>query len=417
MNDDLPDLRAIDVADVYKGDVLAGQLAREGNDVVFRYAAAYVANETVSPVARTLPLGPDPVRATAGSVPAFFAGLLPEGLRLRAIVTGTRTSEDDHLTLLLAVGQDAIGDVRVVPAGATPPPPVPTLEQRRVADVDLVEVFTEAISISSARFERRALPGVQAKVSAAMVSTPIGTSTGPAILKLNPPGGHPHLVENEHFFLTMAAACGLPAPVHRLVHDRTGRSGLLVARFDRVPAAGGRFRRLAQEDACQILGAYPAAKYRLTTEGVARALAGMVEEGDGSRPLALRRVFELVAFSYLIGNGDLHGKNFSARVNPEGIAEITPVYDLVSTQPYLSWRDPMALNLYGRAGRLTRGHLLQSAERLGLRGPALGGALDRICDSAAPWIERLDSIGFDDRTTALLTDLLRARIAELGRRE
>jgi serine/threonine-protein kinase HipA len=40
--------------------------------------------------------------------------------------------------------------------------------------------------------------------------------------------------------------------------------------------------------------------------------------------LALRRILETAAFSYLIGNGDLHGKNLSIRLTPAGRWEVTP---------------------------------------------------------------------------------------------
>lgn len=163
-----------------------------------------------------------------------------------------------------------------------------------------------------------------------------------------------------------------------------------------------------------MLSVYPAAKYRLKTEQVADALANVVERGDGSRQLALRQIFELVAFSYLIGNGDLHGKNFSVRQNPAGFWEMTPVYDLLTTQPYLNWRDPMALNLYGRANRLDRAHLLESARHLGLRPGALASALERICAAVPDRIDRLDEIGFDTATTERLAELMRTRLAELS---
>lgn len=412
---DLPleDLRRIEAADVYKGPRLTGHLTREGEDVVFRYDADYLAEPSSEPVARTLPRRDKAVRATAGAVPPFFAGLLPEGARLRAVVMGTRTSEDDHLTLLLAVGQDAIGDVRVVPAGHQPSTPPVSVTEDDVAGTDLVEVFARATSTTSEDLERVALPGVQAKVSAAMVSTPVGTAQGPAILKLNPPQGYPRLVENEHFFLAMARGCGLEAAQSRIVHDRHGRSGLLVARFDRLVDDSGKVRALAQEDACQLAGVYPASKYRLKTEHVATVLADAVQGGDGSRRLALRRLLELVAFSYVIGNGDLHAKNVSAYRAPTGLWAMTPAYDLLSTQPYLSWRDPMALDLYGRANRLSRGHLLEAATRLGLPRAAAASALDRICEAAPAWVARVSTIGFDDRTTERLTAMMNARLTEL----
>ena len=408
----LDDLRRLDTADVYKGLRLAARLRREGNGVRFWYQPDYLADPEAPAVAWTLPKTDQVVSSPAGAVPPFFAGLLPEGVRLRAVVAGTRTSEDDHLTLLMAVGGDAVGDVRVVPAGLRPEDRPATVAEDQIPTLSLAEVFSRAVTPDPLDLERVALPGVQAKVSAAMLSTPISTATGPAILKLNPDRGYPRLVENEHFFLAMAADCGLVVPEHRLVVDRAGSTGLLVARFDRIPA-DGRTHRLAQEDGCQLLGAYPAAKYRLRTEVVARVVADVVETGLGSGPLATRRLLELVTFSYLIGNGDLHGKNFSARQAPSGIWELSPAYDLVSTQPYLGWRDPMALDLVGRANRLDRRHLVESGARLGLPERATTRVIDQIANRAEPWLGRLDRIGLDERSTELLRELLRTRLAGL----
>src|SRR4029077_10576223 len=72
------------------------------------------------PVATTLPLTDQPVVTSSGAVPPYFAGLLPEGRRLGALRRAVKTSADDELSLLLAVGADAIGDVQVVAAGVTP---------------------------------------------------------------------------------------------------------------------------------------------------------------------------------------------------------------------------------------------------------------------------------------------------------
>jgi serine/threonine-protein kinase HipA len=236
---------------------------------------------------------------------------------------------------------------------------------------------------------------------------------GPAILKLNPDRDYPKLVENEHFFLSMAADCGLVVPEHRLVVDRTGNRGLLVARFDRVVRPES-VLRLGQEDGCQLLGAYPAAKYRVETERIARAIAETAEAGLGSGPLALRRVLLLVVFGYVIGNGDLHAKNFSARASPEGSWEASPAYDLVSTRPYLGWRDPMALDLFGRANRLDRRHLVESGRRLGLPPRATNSIVDQVVERARPWVERVDEIGLSDRATELLRVFLVRRIGEVS---
>ncbi|WP_280204024.1 Scr1 family TA system antitoxin-like transcriptional regulator [Nocardia farcinica] len=119
-------LRDVESADVYKCGRLAGTLRRDGDDVVFTYLEEYRADPETPPIAFTLPKHSEPVRTTGGSVPPFFAGLLPEGARLVAITALTRTSEDDHLSLLLAVGADTVGDVQVLPTGLslTEPPVV-----------------------------------------------------------------------------------------------------------------------------------------------------------------------------------------------------------------------------------------------------------------------------------------------------
>lgn len=404
----------VEEADVYKAGRLAGVLRRDGDEVVFAYAEDYLDDPATPAVAFTLPKSREAVRASAGAVPAFFAGLLPEGARLQAITASTHTSLDDQLTLLLFVGSDAIGDVQVLPRGLLPEDPPALLDISQAETDDFVALFARATSTDPAQLDRVALPGVQIKVSAAMISAPIGTTSGPAILKLEPEQ-YPCLVSNEYFFLRMADACGLPVPPHRLLYDRARRPALLVDRFDRDVPSSGSLRRLPQEDACQVLGRYPAAKYRLSFQEVAIGLANAVDAGGGSRPLAMRRILEIAAFSYFIGNGDLHGKNLSIRQAPYGGWEVTPAYDLVSTQPYTRWKDPMALPMYGRANRLDRRWWLDAAARLRIPERAVAKALDRMVDASEPWLGRVDEIGFDDATTDRLRRLLADRRTELSR--
>jgi serine/threonine-protein kinase HipA len=405
----LLELREVAEADVYLGDDLVGHLARGPRDTVsFEYlpdrdpSDATVRGRSVSwSLLRT---GQYPVVTTGGAVPAFFAGLLPEGVRLGVVVSSTKTSADDHFTLLLAIGADTVGNVRVVPSGVEPiwRPPMFDLER----DTDFRAVFDRLVGSVDA--DPIGIAGVQPKVSAAMMSAPTSTRFGPAILKLNP-AQYPFLVENEHFFMSMAAACGLRVAATSLLHDTHGQSALLVRRFDRVGQTC-----VAQEDACQVAGRYPASKYRAKTESLIGELADACARGGGSRAAATLELLKSVVFSWLIGNGDLHAKNLSI-YDHDGVWQPTPGYDLVCTQPYAGWRDPMALNLYGRANRLTRSHFLDAGERLGLRPRAVVAMIDSIVDAAQAWPDRCGDIGFDDRQTRLLTEMLRTRIGSITR--
>ena len=147
-------------------------------------------------------------------------------------------------------------------------------------------------------------------------------------------------------------------------------------------------------------------------KGTADECAAIVARHATEPEVELRRLLRHLLVSYWIGNGDLHGKNLSI-FNPDGIWQPTPAYDLLSTQPYTGWKDPMALNLFGRANRLNRNHFLDAAARLGLRERAVAKMVDGLIDGAEPWPQRCGDIGFDDRQTTLLADMLRARIDTL----
>lgn len=401
------DFRDITEADVYIGDHRAARLSRHDSDqVAFEYCDEPISSpgslRDSSVSWSLLRSGSYPRFTTGGAVPAFFAGLLPEGVRLGVLTTSAKTSADDHFTLLLTIGADTVGDIRVLPAGSDPVEPQPLFDTAR--DDDFKAVFTRLTS--SVHEDPVGLAGVQPKVSAGVLSAPTQTRSGPAILKLAP-ATYPLLAENEHFFMTMAAACGLRVAKTTLLHDAHGRSALLVNRFDR---AGG--RRIPQEDACQVTDVYPASKYRIKTETALLSLAEACGRGGGSKPAALAEMLKLVVFSWIIGNGDLHGKNLSI-YNPDGVWQPTPAYDLLCTQPYAGWRDPMALNLYGRANRLTRAHFVDAAERLGLRNRAATSMIDRLVEGASNWPQRCGEIGFEERTADLLANLLRNRIDSL----
>jgi len=126
----------------------------------------------------------------------------------------------------MAVGADTIGDVRVVPARSALTRPVAAFDEDASSPPDLGDLFDRVSGSEVLRTDPAALPGVQTKVSAQLASTPISTRSWPAILKLAPAHGLPRLIENENFFMGLAARCGLRVPRHRIVRDGQGCTGL-----------------------------------------------------------------------------------------------------------------------------------------------------------------------------------------------
>ncbi|MET3429023.1 HipA-like protein [Actinoplanes tereljensis] len=154
-DDSLEELRAVDEADVFKAGQHAGTLIRNQDGIEFRYLDAWV-DAGGPPVATTLPVTSEPVVRPGGALPAYFTGLLPEGRRLGALRRAVKTSADDELSLLLAVGADAVGDVQVVPSGVQPTEVPARVAIERVSDIRFADLLIEL----GIRAQRVALPGV-----------------------------------------------------------------------------------------------------------------------------------------------------------------------------------------------------------------------------------------------------------------
>lgn len=118
MTPQLQELKLVAKADVYCNEILAGSLTRQfDGSVVFAYDEVYLADCGLS-IATSLPVSARQFVGPGGALPSFFSGLLPEGHRLTVLKDATKTSISDELSLLMAVGSDTPGNVRVVPAGS-----------------------------------------------------------------------------------------------------------------------------------------------------------------------------------------------------------------------------------------------------------------------------------------------------------
>lgn len=398
-------------AEVRRGERRVGAITRTAQGSVFEYDEDFFARHRSDPggIARHLPFSQRRFESRGVNLHPFFAGLLPEGVRMRALLQHVKTSEDDLLSLLIAAGEDAVGDISVVPEGWQAPPwAEPQLLE--LGQVRFAELLTQ--SLARGGVGEPSVPGVQEKLSASTISLPLRPSGHHAyILKLNPKD-KPRLIQNEAFFMGMAKACGLEVAPVRQVQDRDGEVGLLVERFDRRWSKTSRsLERIHQEDACQFLDRYPADKYRIGMRAIAEALMEMQ-----LAPAAdLLRLLRLLAFSYVICNGDLHAKNVSVIWDDrlQGL-RLSPAYDLLSTLPYGDRR--MALKVDGRDDHFSRAGLTAFAARLGLNAPAVDTLLDSLCDLVPPWLARLEEIGLDARKTKDLRRVAEKRRDDLGRR-
>jgi serine/threonine-protein kinase HipA len=124
-----------------------------------------------------------------------------------------------------------------------------------------------------------------------------------------------------------ARLCPL-ADLHNLPQGAFAGSGqvLVVRRFDRGPDG----TRLHMEDFAQVFGLYASRKYeRASYEDIARVL--WAETGEAGITEFTRRL----AATVLIGNADMHLKNWSLLYPDRRTPVLSPAYDMVSTIPYI----------------------------------------------------------------------------------
>lgn len=405
-----PGAHGSDFVRIFWNGILAGILRRTPRGSAFEYNREFMNYPARPPggIAVHLPYTDQPIRTTGVNLHTFFAGLLPEGLRLEAIVRRARTSRDDLLSLFIEAGSDCVGDVF--------PDDSPSPDARTHA-YDLSALQKASFSDAERAYIEGALeiavPGVQPKLSGALLNLPVLTRRGetPSILKISP-SAYPLLVENEHFFLSLAKSCGMRVPKHRIVSDREGRTALVVERFDRVrdKEIGG-FRRVHQEDACQLLDVYPSEKYRVSLREVAAAIAKV----SLAPKVEMARLCELVAYCYLIGNADLHAKNVSVVWNPATRGfELTPAYDLVCTAAFPGLATRTALLMDGKDDRFKRADFVTFFGRAGVPQGAVESILDRLVKGVAPALDGLHTIGYDEPTTQRMRSLMERRLEELG---
>jgi len=209
-----------------------------------------------------------------------------------------------------------------------------------------------------ADFRREAAPrisisGVQDKISLRLekgVLTPTDRD-GEFILKPVPRAltGSLDLVgdvpANEHVTMQIASqVLGLRVAACGLVFFPDGEPAYIVRRFDRDAATG---RKLAQEDFCQLAGKSRAThgenyKYNGTHEELGRLL----RQYCPAWKVESERLFALIAFNYLCGNGDAHLKNFSMLETPFGDSALSPAYDVLCTTLHLPNESRTALDFF-----------------------------------------------------------------------
>ena len=268
-------------------------------------------------------------------LPSFFSNLLPEGYLRQYLAEQGGIKQQSEFKLIELLGEDLPGSVIVKPG--------------HYIDTDIKQ---ESKDLSrDDQVYRFSLAGIQLKFSAIVQSSggltiPASGLGGDWIVKL-PAQNFTSVPENEFSMLRLAKEVGIDTPEINLIDlDKVsglpelgilgGNKALAVKRFDREDG-----KRIHIEDFAQVYSVFPKDKYDKVNYG---NIANMVWTLTGQEGLV--DFIKRLVFNIIIGNGDMHLKNWSF-IYPDGkTPQLAPAYDFVSTIVYIP-NDKLALNLAG----------------------------------------------------------------------
>ena len=260
------------------------------------------------------------------------------------------------------------------------------------------------------RAGKMSIQGIQPKLSAALKikegQFEIVDRGGWFIIK-PPSPDYAALPENEDLSMRLAAAAGIEVPLHGLLYAADGSRSYFIKRFDRA----GRLK-LPLEDFAQLSGATRDTKYDSSMEQVAK----VIDRFCTFPAIERVRLFRRVLFSFLIGNEDMHLKNFSL-ISRKGRVELSPAYDLLNTTIALkSVREELALPLNGKKSRINRKDLIDyyATERLQLNKRVLAEVLADFKSAAAKWGDLLEKSFLPTEAKVAYAAILAERQDRLG---
>lgn len=279
-------------------------------------------------------------KPTQTKLTPFFSNLLPEETMRHYLAERAGVNPAREFFLLWVLGQDLAGAVTVEPVDGDALPP--NVHQ----DIDDETKINVPMRFS--------LAGVQLKFSAVQqanggLTIPATGQGGSWIVKL-PSSRFDAVPENEYSMMELARMLGMDVPETQLlpinqiasIPDGIGKFGdsskndqaFVIKRFDR---AGDQAVHI--EDFAQVFGVYPQDKYKKASMRNIAQVIGIEGQDEDIAEFTRRLVFNT-----LIGNADMHLKNWSVIYKDKRTASIAPAYDFVSTIPYIP-DDSASLNV------------------------------------------------------------------------
>ena len=214
------------------------------------------------------------------------------------------------------------------------------------------------------------------------------------------------LPEIEDLTMHLAEIAHIPTVPHALIRFEDGELNYITRRIDRTNNG----QKLPMEDMCQLSGRLTEQKYQASYETIAR----LIDRYSSVPKLDMINFWEQVVFSWIVGNADMHLKNFSLISEKPNKHVLSPTYDQVSTAIVMPEdTDELALPLNGFQKKLLAMDFVQAMENTGLTNQMAQRILNRFVSLQEKWFSCIDDSFISDAQKAQFKELINKRITTI----
>ena len=217
---------------------------------------------------------------------------------------------------------------------------------------------------------------------------------------------YPELPENEDLTMHMAEVARIKVVPHSLIRLADSTLGYITHRIDRTKKG----EKIDMEDLCQLTLHPTEYKYKSSCEQIAQTIVAY-----SSMPkLDLVNFMQVLLFSFITGNNDMHLKNFSL-YRPKKLYQLTPAYDLLNVAIVNPKdKEELALTLNGKKSRLKLSDFLKASATMGIAENVTMQLIASMKNALPAWTELINNSFLSKDMKDAYLELIDKRIKALS---
>jgi len=219
---------------------------------------------------------------------------------------------------------------------------------------------------------------------------------------------YPCLPELEDLTMKMAEAAHIRTARHILIRLADGELGYLTLRMDR----GRKGEKISMLDMCQLTNRLTEHKYY----GTYQQLAETIKKYSSAPMLDVQRYWEVVLFSWITGNSDMHCKNFSLLDTGNGEYVLAPAYDLLAVllaDPADTEEMAMSFEVGGAKRGFDRNTFTTAFTQSGIPAAVANKMIERLKGNLPEWEKLISQSFLPEKMKTDYCHLLDKRIDQL----